>query len=135
MRGKLDTILPSIVVSRERVFSAHPSQVREVRAFVSAVLGCCPARDNAVLCLSELANNAVLHSASRRPGGTFTVRIEVFENAVTIQVKDDGGDWAEQPPGDERGHGLDIVNELAADWGRGGSPLTGWLVWVRLEWS
>jgi hypothetical protein len=34
----------------------------------------------------------------------------------------------------ERGHGLDIVREIASDWGRDGDPVTGWVVWFRLDW-
>lgn len=35
-----------------------------------------PRASDALLCLSGLAANWVLHSNSRRPGGTFTVRAE-----------------------------------------------------------
>ena len=90
--------------------------------------------DDAVLCVSELATNAVLHSASRNPGGTFTVRAAVFDDCVRIEVEDNGGAWDEHPHRDNRSHGLDIVRELAADCGRDGSPLTGWVAWARLQW-
>ena len=82
----------------------------------------------------ELATNAVLHSASRNPGGTFTVRAAIFDDHVRIEVEDNGGTWDEHPHSDSRPHGLDIVRELAADCGRDGSPLTGWVAWARLEW-
>ena len=120
--------------AQERVFPAQPSQVGAAREFLAAVLAGCPAAGDAVLCLSELASNAVLHSASKQPGGTFTVRAEISGNSVTLHIKDNGGHWAEQARNDGRGHGLDIVSELAADWGRAGGPLTGWLVWATLEW-
>ena len=48
-----------------------------------------------MLCVSELATNAVLHSASRNPGGTFTVRAAVFDGCVRIEVEDNGGAWDE----------------------------------------
>ena len=52
----------------------------------------CPAADDAILCLSELASNSVLHSNSRKPGGTFTVRVTSHEgNYVHIEVEDNGG--------------------------------------------
>jgi anti-sigma regulatory factor (Ser/Thr protein kinase) len=38
----------------------------------------------------ELATNAVLHSASRNPGGTFTVRASIFDDHVRIEVEDNG---------------------------------------------
>ena len=49
-------------------FPARPEQVGQARKFLAAALGGCPATDDAVLCLSELVGNSVLHSASRRPG-------------------------------------------------------------------
>jgi serine/threonine-protein kinase RsbW len=118
---------------REQVFPAHPRQVSAARAFLAAVLDGCPAADDAILCISELASNAVLHSASRHPGGTFTVHAEVSDDCIWIAVKDNGGDWEETTHGDGRPHGLDIVRELAADSGREGSALTGWMVWAKLE--
>ena len=120
---------------REQVLSAHADQVKVARAFIAAVLAACPAVGDAVLCVSELATNAVLHSASRNPGGTFTVRAAMFDDHVRVEVEDNGGRWEERPHHDNRPHGLDIVRELAADCGRGGSPLAGWVAWARLEWA
>ena len=119
---------------REQVLPAGHDQVGVARAFISAILAARPAADDAVLCVSELATNAVLHSASRNPGGTFTVRAAIFDDHVRIEVEDNGGTWDEHPRSDSRPHGLDIVRELAADCGRDGSPLTGWVAWARLEW-
>ena len=87
-----------------------------------------------MLCVSELATNAVLHSASRNPGGTFTVRASISGDHIRIEVEDNGGAWDEHPHRDSRSHGLDIVRELAADCGKDGSPLTGWVAWARLQW-
>ena len=120
---------------REQVLSAHADQVKVARAFIAAVLAACPAAGDAVLCVSELAANAVLHSASRYPGGTFTVRAAIADDHVRVEVEDNGGRWEERPHHDNRPHGLDIVRELAADYGRDGSPLTGWVAWARLEWA
>jgi serine/threonine-protein kinase RsbW len=119
---------------REQMLPAHADQVQVARAFISAVLDACPAADDAVLCVSELATNAVLHSASRNPGGTFTVRASIFDGQVRIEVEDNGGSWEDHPHRDRRLDGLDIVRELAADCGRDGSPSTGWVAWARLQW-
>jgi anti-sigma regulatory factor (Ser/Thr protein kinase) len=119
---------------REQVLPAHRDQVQVARAFISAILSTCPAASDAVFCVSELATNAVLHSASRNPGGTFTVRASISGDHVRIEVEDHGGTWDEHQHRDSRSHGLDIVRELAADCGRDGGPLTGWVVWARLEW-
>jgi Histidine kinase-like ATPase domain len=119
----------------DRVFPAGPDQVREARRFLSAVLAGCPLADDAVLCVSELASNSVLHSDSRKPGGTFTVRVAAYEgDYVYVEVGDNGGPWQEHAPRDGRPHGLDIVNTLAADCGRDGDASAGWVVWARLDW-
>lgn len=128
------TLRPPTTV-REHVFPAHPRQVAAARAFLAAVLDGCPAKDDAVLCVSELAGNAVLHSASRNPGGTFTVRAAMLDDHVRIEVEDNGGAWDAHPHRDNRSHGLDIVRELAADCGRDGGPITGWVAWARLPWA
>jgi serine/threonine-protein kinase RsbW len=117
-----------------RAFPATPRQVRQARAFLAAALDGCPVADEAILCLSELASNAVLHSDSRQPGGTFTVRAEVHDgDYVWVEVEDDGGPWREPAGPDGRPHGLDIVRELTADRGRDGDPATGWVSWARLD--
>jgi serine/threonine-protein kinase RsbW len=125
----------SPTVLREQVLPAHADQVQVARAFISAILAACPAADDAVICVSELATNAVLHSASRNPGGTVPVRASIFDDHVRIEVEDNGGTWDEHPYRDSRSHGLDIVRELGADCGRDGGPLTGWVVWVRIQWG
>jgi two-component sensor histidine kinase len=74
--------------------------------------------DDVILCASELAANAALHSNSRLPGGTFTVRVIISsDHGVRIEVEDNGGFWP-AAVGDHSGHhGLDIVRALATDWG------------------
>ena len=115
-------------------YPADPACIAEARRFLAAVMGGCPAASDAVLCISELATNSVLHSASRQPGGTFTVYAEMHPDYAWIEVRDNGGPWKEPGHRDDRPHGLGIVRELAADWGIDGDALTGWIVWARLEW-
>jgi serine/threonine-protein kinase RsbW len=120
---------------REQVLPARPDQVRVARAFLATVLAGCPAADDAIMCISELAANSCLHSASGKAGGTFTVRAEVHEGSyVWIEVEDNGGPWEKRAHRDGRPHGLDIVRAYAADWGIDGDPLTGWIVWARINW-
>ena len=82
----------------EQFFPARLDQVREARRFLAAVLNGCPAADDAILCLSELAANSVLHSDSRKASGTFTVRAEVHEgDYVWIEVEGKGGPGTNVP--------------------------------------
>jgi serine/threonine-protein kinase RsbW len=115
-------------------YPGRPEHVRQVRADALGLLAGCAAADEVILCLSELAANAVLHSDSRRPGGTFTIRVESFPGAyIRIEVKDDGGPWLVPAPDPGSGRGLDIVRVLAAEWGVATSP-AGRTVWARFSW-
>jgi hypothetical protein len=126
---------PSLRHAQSQVFPVRADQIRAARSFLAAVLEGLPVADDAVLCLSELATNSVLHSDSRRPGGTFTVCVDVHPgDHVRFEVHDAGGAWTEHPARDGRPHGLDIVRALAADCGIDGNALTGWIVWARLDW-
>ena len=127
---------PPTAAPRDQVFPARPDQVREARRFLATVLNGCPVANEAILCLSELVANSVLHSDSGKVGGTFTVRAEVHErDYVWIEVEDNGGPWDQHIRPDSRPHGLDIVRALAADSGIDGDPLTGWIVWARIDWA
>lgn len=112
-----------------RVYAGRPAQVREVRREVSRFLDGHPARDAALLVISELTTNAVLHSDSRN--GFFTVRAEIFPGYLWLEVEDLGGTWTLKPP-DDRMHGLGLVAALAAAWQVDGNDL-GRVVWARLE--
>ena len=105
-----------------------------VRADLRAALHECPLADDLILCASELAANAALHSRSRLPGGTFTVRAKISPGSYAwVEVEDDGGPMS---PGihDATGHhGLDIVRALATDWGISGDH-TVRTIWARFDW-
>ena len=122
------------LIAWSRAFPGTPTQVREARRFLSTILAGQPAADDAVLCLSELVSNAVLHSHSGRPGGQFTVRVEMNENLVRVEVLDGGGSWTGAgSPDEQHGRGLNIVSQLAVAWGRDGDSETGWTVWYELD--
>jgi serine/threonine-protein kinase RsbW len=115
-------------------YVGRPEYVRQARADARDLLAGCPAADEVILCLSELAANAVRHSNSRRPGGTFTVRIGSRPGAdIRLEVEDDGGPWLAPAPDPGSGRGLDIIGALAADWGVATSP-AGRTVWARFDW-
>jgi anti-sigma regulatory factor (Ser/Thr protein kinase) len=87
-----------------------------------------------ILCVSELAANAAIHSDSGRPGGTFTVRTENCPGgSVRIEVEDQGGPWVGQVPDPAHGRGLDIIRALAAEWGIS-TDAGGRTVWACIDW-
>jgi DNA-binding XRE family transcriptional regulator len=121
-------------VAFSRVYLGNPDQMRAVRAHLRGLLDGCSVADDAILCASEMAANAALHSDSALPGGQFTVSAEISPgDYVWIEVEDQGGLWtptAAEPGG---GHGLDIIHALAADWGIDGDYRTR-TIWVRFDW-
>ncbi len=125
------TTAPPLVWSR--AFPADAAQIGEARRFLSGLLGDLPAADDAVLCLSELATNATLHSRSR-DGGHFSVRVELHGQRLRVAVHDEGGPWAQPNSADERhGRGLVIVSSLATSWGRDDHTGVGRTVWFEMD--
>lgn len=118
----------------DHTYPGSPEQAHLVRAELAAFLGDCPRADDAILCASELAANAILHSRSPRRGGDFTLRAHVHESDyVWIEIQDSGGEWAEAIRHDGRSHGLAIVRALASDCGIDGGYASR-TVWVRFDW-
>ena len=108
--------------------------VGNVRADLRRLLHDCPLADEVILCASELAANAALHSRSRRPGGSFTVRIRIVPgDHARIEVEDEGGAWAPGAKDSTGHHGLDIVCALATAWGIDGDQMTR-TIWASFDW-
>ena len=76
-----------------RFFPGRDDQVRLARALTERFHDGHPAADDAVLLISELAANAIAHSASGQPGGTFTLRVQVRDGCVRGEVEDQGSHW------------------------------------------
>ena len=132
-----------------RAFAGTKAQVAEVRRFVSGLLEGCPACDALVTCVSELAANAVVHTASGA-GGFFTVEVSRPRNGVArVAVTDAGGPTepaagapVEAEPGDADldfdelpvcGLGLALVAATASCWGyHDAGP--GRTVWAEACW-
>ena len=73
-------------------YPGSPEQISAVRADLRPLLRGCPMADDVILCASELAANAAIHSYSRLPGGTFTVRAKISPGDYAwIEVEDNGG--------------------------------------------
>jgi serine/threonine-protein kinase RsbW len=113
-------------------YPAEPAQVRQARSALGGWLGNWPRTDEAVLMASEFATNSVLHSASRH-GGAFTLRAEVRQEQLRIEVEDAGGPWRDGPRDDGRPHGFDVVAAIAGagNWGVDGDD-RGRIAWARL---
>jgi anti-sigma regulatory factor (Ser/Thr protein kinase) len=119
-----------------RTFPAVPAQVREARRFLAGLLDGGPAAGDALICLSELVSNAVVHSRSSQAGGTFTVRVQLAGQRLRVEVCDQGGPWhspGRASSGEPGGRGLLIVGQLASRWGCEGHSHAGWTVWFELE--
>lgn len=71
-------------------------------------------REDAVLMVSELVSNALLHGI-----GTILLQIDLEGDGVRIEVSDQGNVSLEPSPtpGAHGGWGLRIVDDLADDWG------------------
>jgi hypothetical protein len=103
-----------------RAFPGHPDQVAEARHYVARALASCPAVADAILLTSELATNAVQHSATGL-GGTFAVAISHGPGRVRLTVTDDGSPGrpliAAADELSTSGRGLILVDCLAIRWG------------------
>jgi anti-sigma regulatory factor (Ser/Thr protein kinase) len=100
----------------------RPDQVGVARTFITKVLGEDePATEVAVLLASETVTNAVLHSNSRRPGGTVTITVLEIGGGVRIDVRDGGSSRSTPVVNPDNcisgGHGLFLVQTLADQWG------------------
>jgi anti-sigma regulatory factor (Ser/Thr protein kinase) len=133
----MDTPEPHEKITFERDYPGTASQASRVRADLAQIASVFPAADELTLLASELAANAITHSRSGEPGGTFTVRAWLCPgDHAWIEVIDQGGDWASpNPDDDEHGRGLGIVAAIAGDgnWGINGDH-TYRLAWFRLNW-
>jgi anti-sigma regulatory factor (Ser/Thr protein kinase) len=107
------------------------------RQFVARVLTGCPARETLLTCVSELAANAIEHTASGA-GGVFTVEvIRPRAGVALVAVTDDGcGDDPVIRRADdlaEGGRGLALVAALSSRWGYRATG-RGRTVWAEATW-
>jgi anti-sigma regulatory factor (Ser/Thr protein kinase) len=119
-----------VLLLKEAVFTPDMASPRAARAFVRRTLderGLPP--DAAVLLVSELATNAVLHART-----DFLVRVHVTDRLVRVEVQDAN----ERPPlightpaEATSGRGLHLVQSLASTWGVEGRA-DGKIVWFEL---
>jgi anti-sigma regulatory factor (Ser/Thr protein kinase) len=114
-------------------------EVSGARAFVTRTLAATGKgqrvdSDAATLLTSELVTNAIMHTASGSPDGSVTVVVVDVPDGVLIEVTDDGSDGTPLVKGGlftADGHGLYLVQQLAAQWGYLRDP-AGTTVWFHL---
>jgi serine/threonine-protein kinase RsbW len=128
---------------RRRVFPGRPEQVAHARRFTARVLDGCPVADDVILCVSELASNAIAHTRTGQ-GGSFQVVVWRGPDSACVAVIDDGARTRPAPsrtaPEElaESGHGLAVIQELTACWGHHRHQDGSWqggVVWFRIDWN
>ena len=113
---------------------ATAPNVARARRFVASFVDDPTLVGDAVLCVSELAANAVMHSNSRFAGGRFTVAGECYsDGCFRIKVLDEGGRWIERSKARHEHLGLMIVSRLASAWGIHDNGRHGRTVWFELR--
>jgi Histidine kinase-like ATPase domain len=116
-------------------FPGRESEVRGVRRWVASLLPDCAARDDVASVVTELAANAIRHTASGR-GGSFTVEITWDSGSVRVAVADGGaptGPHLAAGADDEHGRGLVLLAGLASRTGVLGDH-RGRVVWADVPW-
>jgi anti-sigma regulatory factor (Ser/Thr protein kinase) len=114
----------------------HPSQVSAARAFVARTLAASHLKvdsDAATLLTSEVVTNAIQHTKSG-VDGSVTIVVIAVPRGVLVEVIDDGSAGVPIVKGDlyaAEGHGLFLVQQLAAQWGYLRDP-AGTTVWFHL---
>ncbi len=115
--GSRATVLGSLTIP------GRPEQVSTARAFVAQTLSAhriSADSDTATLLTSEIVTNAIAHTKSGVEGGIITIVVIGVPRGVLVEVIDDGSAGAPIVKGDlyaVEGHGLFLVQRLAAQWG------------------
>jgi len=123
-------------------FPGEAEAVGLARDFVAGVLGRdWPGLDDVLLLVSEIASNAVRHTASSGDGGWFDVLVSLAGHTARVEIADRGSSSEPRIPDDDGGRlgsgvltggrGLRIVDALADGWGHAGDEL-GRVVWFEI---
>lgn len=119
-----------------RVFPGEERQLSLLRHWLSSLLPECPARDDVMCVATELATNAIRHTASGR-GGWFAVEITWHRPNVRVAVADCGAPTGPQlidDPAADHGRGLVLVRGLSERTGVVGDH-RGRLMWADIPWD
>jgi anti-sigma regulatory factor (Ser/Thr protein kinase) len=134
-RSLADEPLPSGAIAATYLVASEPEGVPAARRFVRDTLTRWSidgeARDAAVLCVSELVTNAVIHTLAG-----CEVRLVLHDGVLTTSVRDGGADGrlhgSTQDPLATHGRGLHLVEALSTRWGSRLDAL-GMTVWCEVE--
>jgi serine/threonine-protein kinase RsbW len=119
-----------------RIFPGEERQLGGLRQWLTSLFPECPARDDLLSVATELASNAIRHTASGH-GGWFAVEVTWHRSAVRVAVADRGGPTEPRVMGDpaaEHGRGLLLVQGLSVRMGVCGDR-RGRLVWADIPWD
>lgn len=119
-----------------RVFPGYGEELAQMRRWLSSILPSCPARDDVLSVATELGSNALTHTASGMPGGSFAVEVTSDQSSMQVAVADGGADTHPRivnDPEGECGRGLMLVHALSVQFGWTGDH-QGRLVWARIAW-
>lgn len=130
-----DTSVPPGAQAATHRVAATPAAVGGARRFLRATLAEWGVHediaDTAVLCLSELVTNAVIHT-----DGGCLVRVTLDHGVLTTTVRDSGDGPGTAPPAADplqvHGRGLRVVDALATRWGSE-AHADGTSVWFVLD--
>jgi anti-sigma regulatory factor (Ser/Thr protein kinase) len=138
-RGGASIILRHQVkgTTKSVTYDGTPRSVRAARRFVRLMVDDLPRADDLELIAAELATNAIRHTPSGQPGGTFTITVRRSAGRVRLEVSDQGdGLWPTRPAMDgdvpEFGRGLSIVTTLADETGHCLISATANTIWAEI---
>ncbi|WP_327589063.1 ATP-binding protein [Nonomuraea sp. NBC_00507] len=121
-----------------RTFAGIPDQIPHARHFARYLLADSPCQNDAELIVAELATNALKHTSSGSPNGTFIVELARTTTTVTVAVYDCG--WGGVPRfglsrrnSARHGWGLSIVAAIADQVGYEGDDQVGHKVWAVIH--
>ncbi|MFF4416337.1 ATP-binding protein [Streptosporangium sp. NPDC001559] len=94
--------------------------------------------DDAILLLSEVVTNAVMHTASGQPGGAINITIRVLaRTTLYVEVIDDGSSSVPTPQMPDEmvagGRGLQLVELLTDRWGVRQTKKNRTAVWMEIS--
>ncbi len=117
-----------------QVFVGQASQLRLMRRWFESLLAPGSVRDDVLSVATELASNAIRHTASGE-GGCFAVELTCAQAVIRVAVTDDGGPAEPtvlNDPGGQTGRGLLLVRGLSEQMGVFGNA-QGRTVWAEIS--